>query len=123
MKRMLATLALVAALPAGMALADDDCPVSPEQRQSWEAVAQLANDYGWTISSMEMDDGCYELNVTDTGGNTIEAKIDPATLQVIKAKLEAFARDATAPAPATATATAPATPAPAPAAPAAAPVN
>lgn len=102
MKRMLATLAVLAAMPAGAALADDDCRVSPEQMQSWEAVAQLAHDYGWTISSMEMDDGCYEVNVTDTGGNTIEAKIDPATLQVIKAKLEEFARDTPAPAAATA---------------------
>ncbi len=88
MKRMLATLAVAAALPAGAALADDDCRVSPEQMQSWEGVAQLANDYRWTITSMEMDDGCYEVLVTDVGGNTIKAKIDPATLDVIKAKIK-----------------------------------
>lgn len=88
MRRMLAALALAAILPAGAALADDDCRVSPEQMQSWEAVANLANDYGWTISSMELDDGCYELKVTDVGGNAIEAKIDPATLDVIKARLK-----------------------------------
>lgn len=113
MKRMLATLAVLAAMPAGIALADDDCRVTPEQMQSWEAVAQLANDYGWTISSTELDDGCYEVKVTDTGGNTIEAKIDPATLDVIEAELEEFARQAPAAgeapaAPATAPATAPA---------------
>lgn len=91
MKRMLATLALLAALPAGAALADERCRVSPDQMQSWEAVVQLAKDYGWTISSMELDDGCCEVNVTDVGGNTIEAAIDPATLEVIKARLEDFA--------------------------------
>lgn len=55
--------------------------------QSREGVAQLANDRGWTITSMEIDDGCYEVKVTDVGGNTIEAKIDPATFEAIKAKL------------------------------------
>lgn len=98
MKRMLATLAVLAVLPAGAALADEHCRVTPEQMQSWEGVAQLAADYGWTITSTELDDGCYEVEVTDTGGNTIEAKIDPATLDVIKAELEEFARDAPAPA-------------------------
>ena len=101
MKRMLATLAMLAVLPAGAALADEHCKVTPEQMQSWESVAQLAADYGWTITSMELDDGCYEVDVTDTGGNSIEAKIDPATLQVIKAKMEEFAREAPAPAAAT----------------------
>lgn len=91
MKRSLGTFALLAAIPAGAALADENCRVSPEQMQSWEAVAQLAKDYGWTITSMELDDGCYELDVTDRGGNTIEAVIDPATLDVIKARLEELA--------------------------------
>lgn len=98
MKRMLATLAVLAVLPASAAFADDDCVVTPEQMQSWEAVAQLATDYGWTITSTELDDGCYEVHVTDIGGNTIEAKIDPATLDVIKAELEEFAPVAPAPA-------------------------
>ena len=100
MKRMLATLALVAVLPAGAALADDDCPASPDQMRSWEAVAQLARDYNWTITSMEMDDGCYELVVTDVGGNSIKAEIDPATLQVIEAKLKRTERNVQAPVPA-----------------------
>lgn len=100
MKRILATLAVLAALPAGAALADTHCRVSPEQMKSWEGVVQLANDYGWTITSMELDDGCYEVDVTDIGGNTIEAVIDPATLEVIKAKLEKIAPTAPTPAPA-----------------------
>ena len=96
MKRFLAALAVVT-LSAGTALADDDCRVPPQQMQSWEAVAQLAADYGWTISSIEIDDGCYELKVTDIGGNTLKAEIDPATLQVIEAKLRTLAPAAPGP--------------------------
>jgi hypothetical protein len=106
MKRMLATLGVLAVLPAGAVLADDDCRVSPEQMQPREAVAQLASDYGWTVTSMEVDEGCYEIHVTDAGGNTIEARIDPATLDVTKAELEELAGETPAPA---APATAPAT--------------
>ncbi|MFC0339484.1 PepSY domain-containing protein [Paracoccus niistensis] len=115
MKRMLATLAIMAALPAGAVLADDDCPASPDRAQSWDAVVQLARDYDWTITSMEMDDGCYELRVTDVGGNSIKAEVDPATLQVIEAKLGHSGRDGKAPAPEA--------PAAAPAATASAPAN
>ena len=98
MKRMFAIFAVLAVLPAGAALAEDDCRVSPEQMQSWEGVAKLADDYGWTITSMEIDDGCYEVLVTDVGGNTIKAKIDPATLDVIKAKIKTTAPTGNAPA-------------------------
>lgn len=102
MTKLLATLALLAAIPGGAAFADDDCrPTS--QPQSWEAVTQLANDYGWTIQWMEIDDGCYEILVTDIGGNTLKAKIDPETLDVVKAKIKKFADEGAAPAAAPAT--------------------
>ncbi len=95
---MLATLALLAAVPAGAALADDDCRVPPARMQSSDAVTQLANDYGWTIHGMEIDDGCYEVLATDRGGNAIKAEIDPATLDVIKARIKAFAGEGRTPA-------------------------
>lgn len=98
MKTTLAALALLAAVPAGAALADDDCRVPPARMQSWEAVTQLASDYGWTIHWMEIDDGCYEVFVTDRGGNAIKAEIDPATLDVIKARIKAFADEGRTPA-------------------------
>ena len=87
MKTILPALALIVALPAGAALADDDCTVPADQRQSWEAVTQLAEDYDWTINWVEIDDGCYEVRVTDVAGNSIKADIDPTTLEVIKAKI------------------------------------
>lgn len=90
MKKKLAMLAFLAALPATAALAGENCDVPPEQRQSFEALTQLTGDFGWMINKMKIDDGCYELRVTDGSGNVLKVKIDPATLEVIDGKVKRF---------------------------------
>lgn len=90
MKKKLAMLAFLAALPATAALAGEKCDVPPEQRQSFEALTQLTGDFGWMINKMKIDDGCYELRVTDGSGNVLKVKIDPATLEVIDGKVKRF---------------------------------
>jgi len=88
MKKTVAMLAFLAALPATAALAGEKCDVSPGQRQSFEALGKLAGDFGWTIDKMKIDDGCYELRVTDGSGNILKVKIDPATLDVVDGKVK-----------------------------------
>jgi hypothetical protein len=90
MKKTVAMLAFLAALPATAALAGEKCDVPPEQRQSFEALGKLAGDFGWTIDKMKIDDGCYELRVTDGSGNVLKVKIDPATLDVVDGKVKRF---------------------------------
>lgn len=91
MKPMLAALVFLAALP-GAALADDDDCVTPAAAMPLhEAAAQVAGNYGWTLSAMEIDDGCYKVRAADPGGNLLKVEIDPATLDVRKARIEAFA--------------------------------
>lgn len=92
MKNILAPLvAAVVVLSAGAALADGDCTLSSAQIDRLDAVRQMAVDYEWKIEKIEMDDGCYELDVTDRGGNRLEAEVDPVSMQVMKAKIETFA--------------------------------
>ncbi|WP_415183869.1 PepSY domain-containing protein [Phaeovulum sp.] len=86
MKKTLTVLALIAAIPAGMAFADDDCSVPLANWQPRAAVEQLARDKGWTLRRIKIDDGCYEIKGRDATGREIKAKIDPATLRVIKMK-------------------------------------
>lgn len=89
MKTTLTALALAALLPAGAALADDDdCSVPMSQWQPREAVMQKANENGWTVRKFEVDDGCYEIDGRDADGRRIEAKFDPATLQVVEMEYE-----------------------------------
>src|SRR5690606_38980101 len=77
MRTTFAMLALLTALPATAAFAGETCNVPPQQRQSFEALGRLAGDFGWTIDRMKIDDGCYELRVTDASGNVLKVKIDP----------------------------------------------
>ena len=88
MKTLLTAAALALAIPAGAALADTHGDVPTANMQSWESLIQLTKDFGWSISKMELDDGCYELNVIDQGGNHLEMIVDPQTLDVIDGKVE-----------------------------------
>lgn len=85
MKTTFIALSLLAALPAGAAFADDDrCSVSRAEWQPREAVVRLAEENGWTIREIEVDDGCYEIEGRDRDGRKIEVEIHPATLQVME---------------------------------------
>lgn len=84
MKVPLIALAVLAALPAGAALADDDCHAPREAWQPREAAMQAAAGFGWRIDKIEADDGCWEVKGVDAQGARIKARLDPATLQVVK---------------------------------------
>ena len=97
MKTILTATTLALALPAGAALADEVCEVPKESMQSWASLIQVTEDFGWTISEMELDDGCYELSVIDRGGNALKMIVDPGTLEVIEGKVKRWS-DGTSPA-------------------------
>ncbi len=88
MKKTLTAFAILAVLPAGAALADDECHAPRDQWQSREAAMQLAGKNGWTVRKFEIDDGCYEIEGRDSSGREIEVKLDPATLQVVEMDYE-----------------------------------
>ena len=45
---------------------------------------QAAAGLGWHVDEIEADDGCWEVEGRDAQGRRIKAKLDPATLQVVK---------------------------------------
>jgi len=79
-------LAMSLAAFAVPATADDDCDVPIERWQTREAVTAMARQKGWDLKRVKIDDGCYEISGEDAEGRAFKAKLDPATLEVLKIK-------------------------------------
>lgn len=80
---ILPTLAL-AIMAATSVQAEEDCNAPIRDWKGREAVRALAEERGWTLRRIKIDDGCYEVYGTDETGRRFEAKIDPVTLDVIE---------------------------------------
>ena len=85
--------ACLAALPATAALAEDDCHAPRAAWQPREAAMQAASRLGWRVEEIEADDGCWEIEGRDAEGRRIKAKLDPATLNVVKLRHRDGGRD------------------------------
>lgn len=88
MKKILTILGFLTVFPTGVALADDDCFVPMADWQPRDAVARLAEENGWAVRRIKIDDGCYKIHGRDAEGRRIEATVHPATLQVIEFEYE-----------------------------------
>jgi hypothetical protein len=87
MKKTLTIIGFLAVLPAA-ALADDDCFVPMADWQPRDSVARLADESGWTVRRIKIDDGCYEIDGADSEGRRIEVTVHPATLEVLELEYE-----------------------------------
>lgn len=85
---VISTLALGLGLPAGAALAEQDCFVPLADWQPREAVVRLAESKGWVVRRIKIDDGCYEIDGKDQAGKRIEVTVHPGTLEVLKIEQE-----------------------------------
>jgi hypothetical protein len=81
-------MSFLALLPVGAAFADDDCFVPMADWQPRHAVARLAEENGWSVRRIKIDDGCYEIDGEDADGRRIEVTVHPSTLQVIALEYE-----------------------------------
>ena len=97
MKKTLTILGSLGVLLAGAALADDDCFVPMADWRPRDAVARLAEENGWAVRRIKIDDGCYEIDGIDAEGRRIAVTVHPATLQVIELEYEDDDDDRTRP--------------------------
>tara|TARA_R110002110_G_scaffold239506_2_gene455450 strand:- start:8240 stop:8614 length:375 start_codon:yes stop_codon:yes gene_type:complete len=90
MKKYLIAATLLAGLgTAGIALADDDnCRVPMADWQPREAVQKMAEDQGWSVRRIKIDDGCYEIKGLDEQARKIKVKIDPGSLAIVTMKID-----------------------------------
>ena len=82
MRNFMMTLPLTAGLPAGAALAEEGCFVPMSDWQPREAVAKLAQDRGWTVRRIKIDDGCYEIDGRDAQAPRIDVTAPAGALDV-----------------------------------------
>lgn len=88
MKKAYTILGFLAAFPTGTVFADSRCFVPMTEWQPREAVQRLAQQNGWSVRRIKIDDGCYEIDGSNADGRRIEVTVHPATLQVIKIEYE-----------------------------------
>lgn len=50
----------------------------------------MAEGRGWKVRRIKIDDGCYEIYFRDADGAEFEARINPATLEIIKIESESM---------------------------------
>jgi hypothetical protein len=74
----------MAIMAATSAQARDDCEQPTRDWKGRDAVRALAEERGWLLKRIKIDDGCYEVYGQDEDGRRFEAKIDPVTLEVIE---------------------------------------
>ena len=81
------SIALATLVFAGQPVwADDDCDAPPETWQPRSVVRALAERNGWQIDKLKIDDGCYEIKGRDVDDRRFKARLDPATLKVVRMK-------------------------------------
>lgn len=75
---------------AGAAQADNGgCSVPEAQWQPRDALQQKLEGEGWTVRSIEVDDGCYEVYGVDADGRRMEAEYNPQTLALLDEEQDA----------------------------------
>lgn len=87
MRKVLTMAALAITLSAGAAFADDDCRVPMADWQPREAVMAFAQEQGWTINRISIDDGCYKLRGYDAEGHGIKVTVDPGSLELVEMRI------------------------------------
>jgi len=66
----------------------DYCYVPMADWQSRAAAIRWAEDQGWLVQRIKIDDGCYEVYGVDGGQREFEAKLNPETFEIMLLQYE-----------------------------------
>lgn len=92
MTRIAGTILLLLALGSGPAAADSYCRVPLADWQPREALQRKLQGEGWRIEMIRAHDGCYRVHATNAAGERLEARFNPATLEMVSRKGEGRGR-------------------------------
>ena len=82
------SLVSVGAAGAGVVLADDACNVPLSGWKPVKEIDAFAKAQGWSVFRIKTEDGCYEVRGTDRQGRRFKAKVNPATLAIVRMKTD-----------------------------------
>ncbi len=86
--RLIATIALLAALAAGSARAQHAEQCEPIPKEQWRPQAELERrlaNQGWKISRVKITNGCYEVYGRDEKNAKVETFFHPKTFDRVTA--------------------------------------
>ncbi len=86
---MIAVAAGLIAVSSPVSADDDDrhCRLEPGQTVlSQDEVTKRLEAKGHKVQRMKMDDGCYEVYLTDAKGARFEADVHPATAAILRSE-------------------------------------
>lgn len=81
-----AILAFTPCLGTAPVAADEACSAPLADWQPRQALQTKLEAEGWTVLSIRSDDGCYKVRATKAGGERLDAKFDPASLERVPGK-------------------------------------
>lgn len=92
MKRanFLTVVALGSAIGSPVLAKLDACYAPISEWQPRNIVKKFVKDQGWKLRRIKVDDGCYEVYAWNGDGKPIEAKVDPATLDIVEMSFEKY---------------------------------
>jgi hypothetical protein len=73
-------------ITSSAALASETCTAPTAEWQPEQALRQKLETTGWKIDSIEIDDGCYEVEGTDPCGKRAETTFNPKSLEPVKSE-------------------------------------
>jgi hypothetical protein len=82
------SLVAVGTTGAGVVLADDACNVPLSGWKPVKEIDAFARAQGWNVTRIKTEDGCYEIRGTDRQGQRFKAKVNPATLAIVRMKTD-----------------------------------
>jgi hypothetical protein len=79
-------LSLLAAGPALSASKDGDLNVPRDQWLPLSEITEKLTALGYTVEEIESEDGAYEVEMVDKNGVRSEARIHPATAEILQSE-------------------------------------
>lgn len=82
-------LAFAAAVPAVASESEPQCPASAAaEHVSADTIRAELEAVGYRIDEIEVEDGCYEVEVMNESGYPVEAVYEQATGRLVRAELD-----------------------------------